>query len=113
MEKVMNLIKPKPTVQEQLRDWQRKLQQEARNIDRQIHEDFFDRRRRGGRDGSPACTSSQPLESGGVNSRVICWRVCGEDRISPIIVFISLQRLLKCLTKDLFLKLYDLSQARL
>ncbi|KAG6548094.1 hypothetical protein Mapa_010374 [Marchantia paleacea] len=38
MEKVMGLIKPKPTPQQQLRDWQRKLRQESRNIDRQIRD---------------------------------------------------------------------------
>jgi charged multivesicular body protein 3 len=36
MEKVMNILKPKPNPQEILRDWQRKLRQESRNIERQI-----------------------------------------------------------------------------
>lgn len=36
MEKVMNLIKPKPDPKQLLRDWQRKLRQECRNIERQI-----------------------------------------------------------------------------
>ncbi|CAK7332207.1 unnamed protein product [Dovyalis caffra] len=38
MEKVMNVIKPKPNPQQQLRDWQRRLRQECRNIDRQIRD---------------------------------------------------------------------------
>ncbi|KAJ4725023.1 vacuolar protein sorting-associated protein 24-like 1 [Melia azedarach] len=38
MEKVMNMIKPKPNPQQQLRDWQRKLRQESRNIERQIRD---------------------------------------------------------------------------
>ncbi|KAL6195831.1 hypothetical protein ACLB2K_031449 [Fragaria x ananassa] len=38
MEKVMNIIKPKPNPQQQLRDWQRKLRQECRNIERQIRD---------------------------------------------------------------------------
>ncbi|KAL4284736.1 hypothetical protein GQ457_16G011750 [Hibiscus cannabinus] len=36
MEKVMNIIKPKPNPQQLLRDWQRRLRQECRNIERQI-----------------------------------------------------------------------------
>lgn len=32
----MNMIKPKPNPQQQLRDWQRRLRQECRNIERQI-----------------------------------------------------------------------------
>nr|XP_027125825.1 vacuolar protein sorting-associated protein 24 homolog 1-like [Coffea arabica] len=36
MEKVMNMIKPKPNPQQLLRDWQRRLRQECRNIERQI-----------------------------------------------------------------------------
>lgn len=32
----MNIIKPKPDPKQLLRDWQRKLRQECRNIDRQI-----------------------------------------------------------------------------
>ncbi|RXI04657.1 hypothetical protein DVH24_038931 [Malus domestica] len=38
MERVMNIIKPKPNPQQQLRDWQRKLHQECRNIERQIRD---------------------------------------------------------------------------
>ncbi|KAK9175764.1 hypothetical protein WN944_027773 [Citrus x changshan-huyou] len=38
MEKVMNMIKPKPNPQQLLRDWQRKLRQEYRNIERQIRD---------------------------------------------------------------------------
>ncbi|XP_057504313.1 vacuolar protein sorting-associated protein 24 homolog 1-like [Actinidia eriantha] len=38
MEKVMNIIKPKPNPQQQLRDWQRRLRQESRNIERQIRD---------------------------------------------------------------------------
>ncbi|KAB2606653.1 vacuolar protein sorting-associated protein 24 1-like [Pyrus ussuriensis x Pyrus communis] len=38
MERVMNIIKPKPNPQQQLRDWQRKLRQECRNIERQIRD---------------------------------------------------------------------------
>ncbi|KAL0460145.1 UNVERIFIED_CONTAM: Vacuolar protein sorting-associated protein [Sesamum latifolium] len=43
MEKVMNILKPKPNPQQLLRDWQRRLRQECRNIERQIrvfNEDF-------------------------------------------------------------------------
>ena len=36
MEKVMNILKPKPNPQQQLRDWQRRLRQECRNVERQI-----------------------------------------------------------------------------
>jgi len=36
MEKVLGVFKPKPTPQEQLREWQRKLRQEARNVERQV-----------------------------------------------------------------------------
>ncbi|CAJ2654502.1 unnamed protein product [Trifolium pratense] len=36
MEKLMNILKPKPNPQQILRDWQRKVLQESRNIDRQI-----------------------------------------------------------------------------
>ncbi|PSR89927.1 Vacuolar protein sorting-associated protein [Actinidia chinensis var. chinensis] len=36
MEKLRKIIKPKPKPQEQLRDWQRRLHQESRNILRQI-----------------------------------------------------------------------------
>ena len=32
----MGLFKPKVSPQEQLREWQRKLRQESRNVDRQI-----------------------------------------------------------------------------
>ncbi|KAL6581340.1 hypothetical protein OROMI_007263 [Orobanche minor] len=38
MEKVMNIIKPKPNPQQLLRDWQRRLRQECRNIERQIRD---------------------------------------------------------------------------
>ncbi|KAM1807033.1 hypothetical protein ACFX11_030094 [Malus domestica] len=38
MERVMNIIKPKPNPQQQLRDWRRKLRQECRNIERQIRD---------------------------------------------------------------------------
>eukprot|EP01018_Ginkgo_biloba_P020481 Gb_00983 [translate_table: standard] len=38
MEAVKALLKPKPTPQQQLRDWQRRLKQESRNIDRQIRD---------------------------------------------------------------------------
>ncbi|GMI96968.1 hypothetical protein like AT5G22950 [Hibiscus trionum] len=38
MEKVMNIIKPKPNPQQILRDWQRRLRQECRNIERQIRD---------------------------------------------------------------------------
>ena len=31
-----SLLKPKPTPQQQLREWQRRLRNEGRNIDRQI-----------------------------------------------------------------------------
>lgn len=36
MEKFKSMLKPKPNPQEQLRDWQRRLRQECRNIERQI-----------------------------------------------------------------------------
>lgn len=36
MEKVLGVFRPKVTPQEQLREWQRKLRQESRNIERQI-----------------------------------------------------------------------------
>ncbi|KAF3972180.1 hypothetical protein ACB098_08G107700 [Castanea mollissima] len=38
MEKVMNMLKPKPNPQQQLRDWQRRLRQECRNTERQIRD---------------------------------------------------------------------------
>ncbi|KAJ0967113.1 hypothetical protein J5N97_024030 [Dioscorea zingiberensis] len=38
MEKVKSLLKPKPTPQQQLRDWQRRLRQECRVIERQIRD---------------------------------------------------------------------------
>ncbi|KAH7542919.1 vacuolar protein sorting-associated protein 24 homolog 1 [Ziziphus jujuba] len=38
MEKVMNILKPKPNPQQQLRDCQRRLHQECRNIERQIRD---------------------------------------------------------------------------
>ena len=36
MDKIKNMLKPKANPQEQLRDWQRRLRQECRNIERQI-----------------------------------------------------------------------------
>ncbi|CAB4270470.1 unnamed protein product [Prunus armeniaca] len=36
MNKVKSLLKPKPNPSEQLRDWQRRLRQECRNLERQI-----------------------------------------------------------------------------
>ncbi|EOA21486.1 hypothetical protein CARUB_v10001883mg [Capsella rubella] len=38
MERVMNIIKPKPDPKQLLREWQRKLRQECRNIERQIRD---------------------------------------------------------------------------
>ncbi|KAL0370107.1 UNVERIFIED_CONTAM: Vacuolar protein sorting-associated protein [Sesamum angustifolium] len=38
MEKVKNILKPKPNPQQLLRDWQRRLRQECRNIERQIRD---------------------------------------------------------------------------
>ncbi|XP_023519904.1 vacuolar protein sorting-associated protein 24 homolog 1 isoform X1 [Cucurbita pepo subsp. pepo] len=38
MEKMMNVLKPKPNPQQQLRDWQRRLRQECRNFERQIRD---------------------------------------------------------------------------
>ncbi|CAA6666564.1 unnamed protein product [Spirodela intermedia] len=38
MESMKKLLKPKPTAQEQLREWQRRLRQECRNIERQIRD---------------------------------------------------------------------------
>ncbi|KAG0486211.1 hypothetical protein HPP92_008306 [Vanilla planifolia] len=38
MEAMKGLLKPKPTPQQQLRDWQRRLRQECRNIERQIRD---------------------------------------------------------------------------
>lgn len=38
MEKIKSMMKPKPSPQEQLRDWQRRLRQESRNIERQIRD---------------------------------------------------------------------------
>lgn len=37
----MKIIKPKPDPKQLLRDWQRKLRQECRNIERQIRGSFF------------------------------------------------------------------------
>lgn len=34
----MNILKPKPNPQQQLRDWQRRLRQECRNVERQIRD---------------------------------------------------------------------------
>lgn len=36
MDKFKGMLKPRPTPQQLLRDWQRRLRQECRNIDRQI-----------------------------------------------------------------------------
>jgi charged multivesicular body protein 3 len=36
MEKVLGVFKPKSTPQEQLREWQRKLRQQSRDVDRQV-----------------------------------------------------------------------------
>ncbi|PWA94057.1 Snf7 [Artemisia annua] len=38
MEKMRNMIMPKPNPQQLLRDWQRRLRQECRNIERQIRD---------------------------------------------------------------------------
>eukprot|EP00897_Mesotaenium_endlicherianum_P008651 jgi/Mesen1/7814/ME000413S07069 len=38
MEKATGMFKPKPTPQQQLREWQRKLRNEVRNLDRQMRE---------------------------------------------------------------------------
>ncbi|XBH61543.1 hypothetical protein VPH35_115959 [Triticum aestivum] len=38
MEVVKSLLKPKPTPQQQLREWQRRLRNEGRNIERQIQD---------------------------------------------------------------------------
>ncbi|XP_022964906.1 vacuolar protein sorting-associated protein 24 homolog 1 isoform X1 [Cucurbita moschata] len=38
MEKMMNVLKPKPNPQQQLRDWQRRLRQECRKFERQIRD---------------------------------------------------------------------------
>ncbi|XP_078155656.1 vacuolar protein sorting-associated protein 24 homolog 1-like [Carex rostrata] len=38
MNTVKGLFKPKPTPQQQLREWQRRLRQECRNVDRQIRD---------------------------------------------------------------------------
>uniref|UniRef100_A0ACD5WK17 Uncharacterized protein n=1 Tax=Avena sativa TaxID=4498 RepID=A0ACD5WK17_AVESA len=38
MEAVKSLLKPKPTPQQQLREWQRRLRNEGRNIERQIRD---------------------------------------------------------------------------
>lgn len=37
----MNILKPKPNPQQLLRDWQRRLRQECRNMERQIRGRFF------------------------------------------------------------------------
>lgn len=36
MKKFKSMLKPKPNPSEQLKDWQRRLRQESRNIERQI-----------------------------------------------------------------------------
>ncbi len=38
---MLGVFKPKPTPQEQLREWQRKLRQEARNVERQVRGIIF------------------------------------------------------------------------
>ncbi|KAL6508718.1 hypothetical protein OROHE_021277 [Orobanche hederae] len=38
MERVMNILKPKPEPQQLLRDWQRRIRRECLNIDRQIRD---------------------------------------------------------------------------
>ncbi|KAL8515934.1 hypothetical protein ACS0TY_014585 [Phlomoides rotata] len=38
MEKMKNILKPKPNPQQLLKDWQRRLRQECRNIERQIRD---------------------------------------------------------------------------
>ncbi|XBI54069.1 hypothetical protein VPH35_036176 [Triticum aestivum] len=38
MEVVKSLLKPKPTPQQQMREWQRRLRNEGRNIERQIRD---------------------------------------------------------------------------
>ncbi|XAR59705.1 hypothetical protein NMG60_11015643 [Bertholletia excelsa] len=38
MERMKNMLKPKPNPQQQLRDWQRRLRQECRNVERQIRD---------------------------------------------------------------------------
>ncbi|KAL6510962.1 hypothetical protein OROGR_020019 [Orobanche gracilis] len=38
MERVMNILKPKPEPQQLLRDWQRRIRKECLNIDRQIRD---------------------------------------------------------------------------
>lgn len=39
MKKFKSMLKPKPNPTEQLKDWQRRLRQESRNIERQIRGD--------------------------------------------------------------------------
>ena len=41
MEKMKNILKPKPNPQQLLKDWQRRLRQECRNIERQIRGRYF------------------------------------------------------------------------
>ncbi|XP_020598243.1 vacuolar protein sorting-associated protein 24 homolog 1-like, partial [Phalaenopsis equestris] len=38
MDTMKNLLKPKPSPQQQLRDWQRRLRQECRYVERQIRD---------------------------------------------------------------------------
>ncbi|XP_024544917.1 vacuolar protein sorting-associated protein 24 homolog 1 isoform X1 [Selaginella moellendorffii] len=38
MDRVKGVFKPRPTPQEQLREWQRRLRQEARNVERQVRD---------------------------------------------------------------------------
>lgn len=42
METVKNLLKPKQNPQQQLREWQRRLRQECRNVERQIRGNLID-----------------------------------------------------------------------
>ena len=41
MEAMKNMLRPKPNPQQQLREWQRKLRQEARNVERQVRGKFL------------------------------------------------------------------------
>lgn len=52
MEKVKNLLKPKQNPPQQLREWQRRLRQECRNVERQIR----------GNDPSPAQFSPPSID---------------------------------------------------
>ena len=41
MEAMKSMLRPKPNPQQQLREWQRKLRQEARNVERQVRGKFL------------------------------------------------------------------------